>query len=172
MERKNAVTVEGNPFTLVGPELKVGDQAPEFEVVGKDLQSVTLADTGSVVRVFSVVSSLDTPVCDAQSRRFSEEAAKLTDAHIYTISMDLPFAQSRWCGVAEVGNLTMLSDHRDAIFGSRYGTLIKESRLNCRAIFVVDQDDTLRYVEYVREIAQHPDYERALKAIHTLCSVL
>lgn len=172
MERKNAVTVEGNPFTLVGPELQVGDQAPEFEVVGKDLQSVTLADTGSVVRVFSVVSSLDTPVCDAQSLRFSEEAAKLTDVHIYTISMDLPFAQSRWCGVAEVGNLTMLSDHRDAIFGSRYGTLIKESRLNCRAIFVVDQDDTLRHVEYVREIAQHPDYERALKAIHALCSVL
>ncbi len=164
MERENAVTLKGKPFTLVGPELKAGDQAPEFETIGKDLQPVTLADTGDGMRVFSVVPSLDTPVCDAQSRRFSQEAAQLSDVTIYTISMDLPFAQSRWCGAAGVENLTMLSDHRGAVFGSNYGTLIKELRLNCRAIFVVDQEGTLRHVEYVREVAEHPDYEAALEA--------
>ena len=165
MERENAVTLKGNPFTLVGPELKVGDQAPEFETIRKDLQPVTLADTGDGVRVFSVVPSLDTPVCDAQSRRFSEEAAQLPNVAFYTISMDLPFSQSRWCGAAGVENLTMLSDHRGAVFGSNYGTLIKELHLNCRAIFVVDQEGTLRHVEYVREVAEHPDYEAALQAV-------
>ena len=164
MERENAVTLKGNPFTLVGPELKVGDQAPEFETVGKDLQPVRLADTGDGVRIFSVVPSLDTPVCDAQSLRFSQEAAQLSDVTIYTISMDLPFAQSRWCGAAGVDNLTMLSDHRGAVFGSNYGTLIKELRLNCRAIFVVDQEGKLRHVEYVKEVAEHPDYEAVLEA--------
>ena len=167
MERENAVTLKGNPFTLVGPELKVGDPAPEFETIGKDLQPVTLADTGDGVRVFSVVPSLDTPVCDAQSRRCSPEAAQLSDVTIYTISMDLPFAQSRWCGVAGIENLTMLSDHRGAVFGSNYGTLIKELRLNCRAIFVVDQEGTLRHVEYVREVAEHPDYEAALQSMNS-----
>ena len=170
MERENAVTVSGNPFTLVGPELKTGDQAPDFETVGKDLQPVTLADTGDGVRVFSVVASLDTPVCDAQSRRFSEEAAQLPDVSIYTISMDLPFAQSRWCGATGVENVTMLSDHRGAVFGSNYGTLIKESRLNCRAIFVVDPEGTLHHVEYVREVAEHPDYEAALEAVRAMSS--
>jgi thiol peroxidase len=170
MERENAVTLKGNPFTLVGPELKVGDPAPEFETIGKDLQPVTLADTGDGVRVFSVVPSLDTPVCDAQSRRFSQEAAQLSDVTIYTISMDLPFAQSRWCGVAGIENLTMLSDHRGAVFGSNYGTLIKELRLDCRAIFVVDQEGTLRHVEYVREVAEHPDYEAALEAVQAMKS--
>ena len=167
MERENAVTLKGNPFTLVGPELKVGDQAPEFETIGKDLKPVTLADTGDGVRVFSVVPSLDTPVCDAQSRRFSEEAVQLPNVTFYTISMDLPFSQSRWCGAAGVENLTMLSDHRGAVFGSNYGTLIKELRLNCRAIFVVDQEGTLRHVEYVREVAEHPDYEAALQAMNS-----
>lgn len=170
MERENAVTVNGNPFTLVGPELKAGDQAPDFETVGKDLQPVTLADTGDGVRVFSVVASLDTPVCDVQSRRFSEEAAQLPNVSIYTISMDLPFTQSRWCGATGVENVTMLSDHRGAVFGSHYGTLIKESRLNCRAIFVVDPEGTLRHVEYVKEVAEHPDYDAALKAVRATSS--
>ncbi|MEE8349560.1 MAG: thiol peroxidase, partial [Acidobacteriota bacterium] len=125
-ERENAVTLKGNPFTLIGPELKVGERAPEFETIGNDLKPVKLADTGDGVRVFSVVPSLDTPVCDAQSRRFSEEAVQLPNVSIYTISMDLPFAQSRWCEAAGVKNLTMLSDHRTAVFGSSYGTLIKE----------------------------------------------
>jgi thiol peroxidase len=170
MERENAVTLKGNPFTLVGPELKVGDSAPEFETIGKDLQPVTLADTGDGVRVFSVVPSLDTPVCDAQSRRFSEEAGQLPNVEIYTISMDLPFAQSRWCGAAGVDNLTMLSDHRGANFGANYGTLIKELRLNCRALFMVDPEGRLRHVEYVREVADHPDYEAALKAVQATSS--
>lgn len=170
MERENAVTLKGDPFTLVGPELKVGDSAPEFETIGKDLLPVTLADTGDGVRVFSVVPSLDTPVCDAQSRRFSEEAAKLPNVSIYTISMDLPFAQSRWCGAAGVDNLIMLSDHRGAVFGSHYGTLIKELRLNCRAIFVVDPEGTLRHVEYVKEVAEHPDYEAALESVQAIGS--
>ena len=164
-ERADAVTLNGTPFTLVGPELKVGDKAPDFETVGKDLKPVGLADTSGSVRVFSVVPSLDTPVCDAQSRRFDEEAAKLPDVRIYTISMDLPFAQGRWCTASGVQSLTMLSDHRNAQFGTHYGTLIKELRLNCRAIFVIDEEDTLRYVEYVKEVADHPNYDAALEAI-------
>ena len=164
-ERPQAVTLKGTPFTLVGPELKVGDKAPDFETVGKDLQTVGLADTKGSVRVFSVVPSLDTPVCDAQTRRFNEEAAQLSDVQIYTISMDLPFAQSRWCAASDVGNLTMLSDHRGAQFGTHYGTLIKELRLNCRAIFVIDEEDILRHVEYVKEVADYPNYEAALEAV-------
>ena len=127
-----------------------------------------LADTRGSVRVFSVVPSLDTPVCDAQTRRFNQEAAKLTDVKIYTISMDLPFAQARWCGASGVENLTMLSDHRNAQFGANYGTLIKELRLNCRAIFVVDEEDLLRHVEYVKEVADYPDYEAALEAVRKI----
>ena len=164
-ERPNAVTLKGNPFTLVGPELKVGDRAPDFETVGKDLQPVGLANTRGSVRVFSVVPSLDPPVCDAQTRRFNEEAAQLSDVKIYTVSMDLPFAQGHWCAASGVENLTMLSDHRSAQFGTRYGTLIKELRLNCRAIFVIDEEDTLRHVEYVKEVADYPDYEAALEVV-------
>jgi len=167
-ERPNAVTLKGTPFTLVGPELKVGDKAPDFDTVGKDLKPIGLADTSGSVRVFSVVTSLDTPVCDAQSRRFNEEAAQLPDVQIYTISMDLPFAQGRWCTASGVENLTMLSDHRSAQFGTHYGTLIKELRLNCRAIFVIDEEDTLLYVEYVKEVADHPDYEAALEAVREI----
>lgn len=164
-ERPNAVTLKGNPFTLVGPELKVGDKAPDFETVGKDLKPVTLGDTEGSIRVFSVVPSLDTPVCDAQTRRFNEEVTQLTDVKIYTVSMDLPFAQGRWCEAAGVQNVTMLSDHRSGEFGTRYGTLIKELRLNCRAIFVVDEENTLRHVEYVSEVGEHPDYDAALEAV-------
>ena len=167
VERPDAVTLKGNPFTLVGPELKAGEKAPDFVVVGGDLKSVALADTEGV-RVFSVVPSLDTPVCDEQTRRFNQEAGGLSGAKIYTISMDLPFAQGRWCAAAGVENLTMLSDHRDASFGSSYGTLIKELRLNCRAIFVVDGENNLRYVEYVGEVAEHPDYDAALAAVNEL----
>ncbi len=168
VERSNAVTLKGNPFTLVGPELNVGDLAQDFVTVGTDLQPVTLADTEGFVRVFSAVPSLDTPVCDAQTRRFNQEATSLPGVKIYTISMDLPFAQSRWCAAAGVENLTMLSDHRDASFGSSYGTLIKELRLSSRALFVVDSEGTLRHVEYVGEVADHPDYDAALEAVRAL----
>ncbi len=165
VERASAVTLKGAPFTLVGAELKVGDRAPDFDTVGTDMNPVSLADTGGSVRVFSVVPSLDTPVCDAQTRRFNQEAAKLTDVKIYTISMDLPFAQDRWCAASGVERLTMLSDHRSAQFGTHYGTLIKELRLNCRAIFVIDEEETLRHVEYVKEVADYPNYEAALEAV-------
>jgi thiol peroxidase len=168
VERKNAVTLKENPFTLVGPELKVGDVAPDFTTVDNGLASVGLADTEGKVRVFSVVPSLDTPVCDTMTRRFNEEAAKLPEVTIYTISMDLPFAQARWCAAAGVRKVKMLSDHKEASFGMAYGTLVKELRLDSRAIFVVDQDGVIRFVEYVTEIADQPDYDAALAVVREL----
>jgi thiol peroxidase len=152
MERKGAVTLKGNPLTLVGPELKVGDKAPDFECVDKTLKPVNLAQTGNRVRIFSVVPSLDTPVCDAQTKRFNDEAAKMSGVDIYTVSVDLPFAQSRWCGAFGIDNVKMLSDHKEASFGANYGTLVKELRIESRAIFVVDRDNIIRHVEYVKEI--------------------
>jgi len=171
VERTDAVTLKGKPFTLIGPELKVGDHAPEFVTVGKDLKPVSFTDTKGKVRVFSVVPSLDTPVCDAQTRRFNQEAAQLPGVQVYTVSVDLPFAQSRWCAAAGVDKLIMLSDHKDASFGASYGTLIKELRLDARAIFVVDEDDRIGYVEYVKEVAHHPNYESALEAARKISKV-
>ncbi|MCS6953273.1 MAG: thiol peroxidase [Bryobacterales bacterium] len=168
MERPGATTLKGNPLTLIGPELKPGDKAPDFEVVDLTLSPVNLAKTGNSVRIFSVVPSLDTPVCDAQTKRFNEEAAKLPGVEIYTISMDLPFAQKRWCGAFGVDRIKMLSDHRSASFGTNYGTLIKELRIECRAIFVLDKDNTIRHVEYVKEVGDHPNYEAALAAARAL----
>lgn len=168
MERKGAVTLKGTPLTLVGPELKVGDRAPNFDCVDKTLKPVNLAQTGSRVRIFSVVPSLDTPVCDAQTKRFNEEAAKMPGVDIYTVSVDLPFAQSRWCGAFGIDNVKMLSDHKDASFGTNWGTLVKELRIECRAIFVVDRDNVIRHVEYVKEVGTHPNYEPALKTARAL----
>lgn len=168
MERKGVVTSKGNPLTLVGPELKVGDQAPDFSCVDNTLKTVTLADTGKRVRIFSVLPSLDTPVCDAQTKRFNEEAARAPGVDIYTISTDLPFGQQRYCNNFGIDNLKMLSDHRDTSFGQNYGTLIKELRIETRAIFVLDQDNVLRHVEYVKELGNHPDYESALAAAKSL----
>lgn len=162
-ERPNATTLKGTPFTLVGPELKKGDKAPDFTAVNNDLKSVTLKDTGGEVRIFSVVPSLDTPVCDQMTRRFNAEAKK-SGLKVYTVSMDLPFAQKRWCGAASCNNVVLLSDHKDAGFGSAWGTLIKELRLNSRAVFVVDRDNKIRHAEYVREVADHPNYDAALAA--------
>lgn len=164
-ERAGATTLRGNPMTLLGPELKPGDKAPEFEVVNDSLKPVTLESTGQNIRIFSVVPSLDTPVCDAQTKRFNEEAAKLPNVDFYTVSMDLPFAQKRWCGNFGVDKIKMLSDHKSGSFGERYGTLIKELRIESRAIFVLDKANTVRYVEYVKEVADHPNYEAALEAI-------
>ncbi len=168
MERPGATTMRGKPLTLVGPELKAGDKAPDFEVLDNTLQPVNLTTTGQSVRIFSVVPSLDTPVCDAQTKRFNEEAAKLPGVEIYTISMDLPFAQKRWCGAFGVDKIKMLSDHRDGSFGEHYGTLIKELRIESRAIFVVDKDNTINHVEYVKEVAEHPNYETALAAARSV----
>ena len=168
MERPAATTLQGNPMTLVGPELKAGDPAPDFEAVSDSMQPVNLEKTGHAVRIFSVVPSLDTPVCDAQTKRFNEEASKTPGIEIYTISMDLPFAQKRWCGNYGVDNVKMLSDHRTGSFGEHYGTMIKELRIESRAIFVVDQENKIRHAEYVKEVAHHPDYESALKVAHSL----
>jgi thiol peroxidase len=156
--------MRGKPLTLIGPELKTGDNAPDFQVVDGSLNTVTLKDTGSHVRILSVVPSLDTPVCDAQTKRFNEEAAKLPDVDILTVSMDLPFAQKRWCGAFGVDKVKMLSDHRDGSFGQAYGTLIKDMRIESRAIFVVDQNNKIRHAEYVKEVADFPNYEAALSA--------
>ena len=167
MERPAATTLKGNPLTLIGPELKAGDNAPDFSLVDKGLKPVTLKDTGNHVRIFSVVPSLDTPVCDAQTKKFNEAAAQLPDVDIYTVSMDLPFAQSRWCGAFGVDRIKMLSDHREGSFGANYGTLIKELRIESRAIFVVDQHNKIRHAEYVKEVADFPNYEAALAAVRS-----
>jgi thiol peroxidase len=164
MERAAATTLMGNPMTLVGPELKPGDTAPDFSVVDSSLKPVHLADTGAKTRIFSVVPSLDTPVCDAQTKRFNEEAGKLDTVDIYTVSMDLPFAQKRFCNSFALDNVKMLSDHKDASFGAGWGTLIKELRILSRAIFVVGPDNKVKYVEYVPEVADFPNYEAALSA--------
>ena len=156
--------MRGNPLTVVGPELKPGDAAPDFHTVDGGMAAIDLAATGSNVRIFSVVPSIDTPVCDLQTKRFNEEAAKLNGVDIYTISMDLPFAQKRWCAAFGVDKIKMLSDHRDASFGSAYGTLIKDLRIESRAIFVVGKDNQVKYVEYVKEVADHPNYDAALEA--------
>jgi thiol peroxidase len=170
MERAGATTLKGNPFTLIGPELKSGDAAPDFSAIDNSLKPVTLQDTGRNVRIISVIPSLDTPVCDAQTKRFNEEAAKLPDVDIITVSMDLPFAQKRWCNDFQVDKVKMLSDHKDASFGGNYGTLIKELRIESRAIFVVDHDNKIRHAEYVKEVADHPDYEAALSAARSAAS--
>jgi len=168
MERPGATTLKGNPLTLVGPELKAGDKAPDFDVVDGKLQPVNLSQTGHGVRVFSVVPSLDTPVCDMQTKRFNDESAKLPNVDIYNVSMDLPFAQGRWCRDMGVDHVKMLSDHRSGSFGEHYGTLIKELRIESRAIFVVDAENKIRYVEYVKEVGEHPNYDAVLKAIHEI----
>src|SRR5271168_1784681 len=163
-ERSGAVTLRGNKMTLMGPELKPGQKAPDFEAITDSLQPVNLEKTGHSVRIFSVIPSLDTPVCDAQTKRFNEEVTKLQGVDIFSISMDLPFAQKRWCGAYGVDRIKMLSDHKSGSFGEQYGTLIKELRIESRALFVVDGDNTLRYVEYVPEVADHPNYDAALAA--------
>src|SRR5579859_7526991 len=164
MERPGATTMKGNPLTLIGPELKAGEKAPDFKLVDNGLKNVTLADTGRNVRIISVVPSLDTPVCDLQTKRFNEEAAKLPGVDILTVSMDLPFAQKRWCGAFGVDRVKMLSDHRSGSFGAAYGTLIKDMRIESRAIFVLDQNNKIKHVEYVKEVADFPNYESALSA--------
>jgi len=165
MERAGATTLKGNPMTLVGPELKAGDTAPDFSMVDGSLKEVTLSGTGNTTRIFSVVPSLDTPVCDAQTKRFNEESVKLPGVDIYTVSMDLPFAQKRFCNSFAVDHVKMLSDHKDGSFGQAYGTLIKELRILSRAIFVVGPDNKIKYVEYVPEVGSHPNYDAVLAAV-------
>jgi thiol peroxidase len=168
-ERTGIAAFKGNPITLVGPELKAGDSAPQFVVSKNLLEDTSLSDYAGKIKLISVVPSLDTGVCDAQTRRFNSEAAGLgDDVVILTISMDLPFAQARWCGAAGIDSVITLSDHKEASFGQAYGVLIKEFRLDMRSIFVIDKNDTLAYVEYLGEMSEHPDYEAAIKAVKAL----
>jgi thiol peroxidase len=168
-ERTGIITFKGNPMTLLGPELKVGDQAPEFSVVDTTLAPVTLASHNGKIRVISAVPSLDTPVCDTETRRFNQEAAGLPDnVVVLTVSLDLPFAQKRWCGAAGIDRVTTLSDYRDRSFGQNYGVLIKELLLLSRCIFVIDADGVIRYIQQVPEVTSEPDYAAVMAAVKTL----
>lgn len=170
-ETKGLVTIGGKPVTIIGKMVKVGQKAPDFTLLDIDMNEVKLSDSKGKVRLLSVVHSVDTPVCDLQTQRFEEEAGKFKDVVIYTISMDLPFAQSRYCGAHNIKSLKTLSDHRDASFGTAYGVLIKERRLHSRAIFIIDASDTIRYAEYLKEVGQHPDYDKAIQALKSLVTV-
>jgi thiol peroxidase len=168
-ERLGATTFKGNPLTLLGNEIKVGDQAPDIAALGNDLSSVKLSDYRGKTVIVSTVPSLDTPVCDTETRRFNKEAAGLgNDVAILTVSMDLPFAQGRWCGAAGIDKVKTLSDHRDAAVGNGFGVLIKELRLLARAIFVVDQQGIIRYVQLVKEMTSEPNYDEVIAAVKKL----
>ncbi len=163
---KGLVTIHGNPLTLVGNEVKVGDKAPQFEVIDNDLKPVKLSSFSGKTLIVCSVPSLDTPVCDIETRKFNEKAGEMADkVKVLTISMDLPFAQKRWCGAAGIKNVQTLSDHKEASFGKAYGVLIEELRLLARAIFVIDKEGTVRYKQLVSEISNEPDYESVLKAV-------
>jgi thiol peroxidase len=161
------VTLKGNPVTLVGPELKVGDTAPDFKLQNTNLEDVTLANSAGKTRIIATVPSLDTSVCALETKRFNEEAAKLDGVEVLVVSTDLPFGQKRWCGAENIDKVSTLSDHRTAEFGKSYGVLISGGGLDrclARAIFVVGPDNVLKYVEYCSEISSHPDYDAVLAA--------
>ncbi len=156
-------TLKGDALTLLGEELHPGDAAPDFSLADNGLGTVTLGDT-SGVRVINVVPSLDTPICDAQIKRFNEEASNLEGVSIYCVSCDLPFAQARWCGASDVENVTTLSDYKDGNFGNAWGTMIDELGIQSRAVFVLNEHNTIVHAEYVPEVTEHPNYDAALTA--------
>ncbi|HEX6988372.1 MAG TPA: thiol peroxidase [Bacillota bacterium] len=171
MAGTRTVVMGGRPRTLAGEEVKVADRAPDFTVINNDLQPVTLADYRGKVKVLLSVPSLDTGVCDQETRRFNEEASGLADdVVVLAVSMDLPFAQKRWCAAAGVERVETLSDHREASFGRAYGVLMDEFRLLARAVFVVGRDDRVTYVEYVPEVTNFPDFEAAVAAARQAAS--
>ncbi|HEX9779908.1 MAG TPA: thiol peroxidase [bacterium] len=163
-ERKGVVTFKGSPLTLLGPALKPGQPAPDFRVLGQDLSEVMMAEFQGRPLLISVVPSLDTAVCDQQTRRFNEAAAQLDGVAVLTVSMDLPFAQKRWCGAAGIDRIRVVSDHREATFGAAYGVLVKELRLLTRSVFVIDARGAITHVEIVPEMTTHPDYDAAIAA--------
>ena len=168
-ERTGVITFKGNPMTLLGPELKVGDKAPEFAVVDTTLAPVSLATYAGKILVISAVPSLDTPVCDTETRRFNQEAAGLPDnVVVLTVSLDLPFAQKRWCGAAGIDRVITLSDYRERSFGQNYGVLIKELLLLARCIFVVDGEGIIRSIQQVPEVTSEPDYAAVMAAVKSL----
>jgi len=169
LERAEAITFKGNPLTLVGQELPVGAAAPDFTLIGNDLAEVKLSDYRGKVCVICSVPSLDTGVCDVEMRRFNEEAEQLgAEVMVLTVSMDLPFAQARWCGALKVKRVVTLSDYRGASFGQAYGVLIKELYLLARCVWVVDQDGVIQYTQLVPEVTAEPNYEAALRAAQEL----
>lgn len=169
MERKDAVTLKGNPITLVGDEVNPGQEAPDFKVLDADLKEISLGFFSNKIKIIASVPSLDTPVCDLQIKRFNDEAQGLSkDVVIIFVSMDLPFAQKRFCQTYDIKKVKTFSDYRDAIFGANYGVLIKELRLLTRAIFLIDKSDIVRYVEYVKEVGMPPNYQAVLTAIKAL----
>lgn len=168
-ERPGIITMKGKPLTLLGQDVKIGDPAPDFVAVANDLSEFRFSTLKGQVCIISSVPSLDTPVCDFETRRFNEEAAGLGPAvKILTISMDLPFAQKRWCAAAGVEQVKTYSDHREAAFGLAYGVLIKELRLLARAVFVVDKGGLVQHVQLVPELANEPDYEAVLQTVRRL----
>ena len=168
-ERAQAITLHGNPLTLMGDEISMGGPAPDATLLDNDLKPVKISDYRGKVVIIASVPSLDTPVCDMETRRFNSEAATLSqDVVILTVSMDLPFAQKRWCGAAGVERVITLSDHKDAAFGQAFGLLIKELRLLGRAVMVLDREGSLRYYQLVKEVSEEPDYEAALEAVREL----
>ena len=168
-EREAAVLFKGNPATLLGSEVVVGDTAPDFRVVDNGLQPVTLATAAGKIQLIAVVPSLDTPVCDTMTRQFNQDVANLPDSVVvYTISVDLPFAQKRWCGNAGIDKVQTLSDYQDRSFGLNYGLLLKDPKLLARAVYVIDQNDKVVYVELVPEVTAEPNYTAALDAVKKL----
>ena len=169
MDRYGVVTLKGSPVTLIGAEVKAGQKAGDFNVLDNELKEKTLADFKGKIKLIASVPSLDTPVCDSEIKRFNDETSKLSkDLAIIFISMDLPFAQKRFCQEFEINKIKTLSDHREANFGTNYGVLIKELRLLARAIFLIDKDDNVTYAEYVKEVGTPPNYDAALAAIRKL----
>lgn len=172
MERTGIITFQGNPLTLMGPALSVGDKAPDFNVLDKGLAPKELKDYENRIKVISVTPSLDTPVCDLQIHWFNEDAANHPDdVSVINISMDLPFALGRFCSTKGIERAEALSDHKDASFGNNWGVLIKELRLLARAVFIVDKDDVIRYIEIVPEVTHEPDYEKALQALKEVSDI-
>lgn len=168
-ERQGVVKFKGNPVTLLGPELKVGDRAPDFTVADNGLAPVNLSSFEGKIKVLSAVPSLDTPVCDRETRRFNEEAAGLPEnVVVLTISLDLPFAQKRWCGAAGIDRVTTLSDYQDRSFALSYGVLIKELKLLSRTVFIVDAANVIRYIQHVPEVTEEPDYAAVTAAVRAL----
>lgn len=168
-ERSNEVTFKGKPLTLLGSTPGIGEEAPDATLLANDLSEAAISDSLGKVCILSVVPSLDTPVCDAQTRRFNTEAGSFgDDVVILTISMDLPFAQARWCGSAGIEAVRTLSDHREAAFGAAYGVLVEELRFLARAVFVLDREGIIRHVEIVDEMTRPPDYDAALAVMRQL----
>lgn len=167
-KRANVITFQGNPLTLLGPEIKVGAKAPDFTVLSKEMAPVKLSDSNGKVRIISVVPSIDTPVCDMQTRRFNEEISSIEGLQVLSVSVDLPFALAKYCAANGIANVQTLSDHKELDFGLKYGFVIEELRLLSRGIVVVDKDNVVRYVQYVKEVTEQPDYDKGLAAAKQL----